>query len=310
MSTSIFIDHVSYALGEEERHVDEIDGLSDFLGRHQMINDPGLWGWGRFRVARQGAWDLAVTAAKPSVTAYGAGAGAASGDEGCAISAVVLCGTRFPTDVDAHADLVGRFLQTLGLTDAVPYGVTLNRCATGLAGLTLAEALVRSGQHGAVLLVASDVVTEPADRLRPFAVFSDGAASCVVTASPGRFALLATASAVDAAAMKAGGEISADLGRRVNARLAERGGAVVGDIRRLAHNNVFKPIVVMKERQAGFRQDQLFLDNIGRVGHVFACDPFINLVDLDASGAIRPGDAVAMGSGVSGARFGALLRMR
>lgn len=301
-SAPIFINEISYVLGEDERAVGDIDGFADFLARHQMINDAGLWGWDRFRTARGGAWELAVAAARNSLAAFDQGA--------AAVDAVVLCGTRFTTDVDSHADLVGRALDVLGLAHAVPYGVTLNRCATGLAGLELAAALVACGRHVAVLLVVSDAVTGTADRLRPFAVFSDGAASTVVAATPGRFSLLATAAACDAKGMTAGGEIAADLTRRVNADLARRSGTEIGDIRRIAHNNLFRPIAVMKERQAGFRPDQLFLDNIGRIGHVFAADPFINLADLAAAGALRPGELAAMGSSVSGARFGALLRLR
>jgi hypothetical protein len=66
---------------------------------------------------------------------------------------------------------------------------------------------------------------------------------------------------------------------------------------------------MIKEQQAGFRKDQLFMDNIGRIGHVFASDPLINLIDLLGSGARDKNDLVALGSSVSGARFGALLRV-
>lgn len=299
----LFLHGCSYTLGEEERPVSGIEGLADFLAGRQMIDDADLWGWGSYRATRRTAPELCLETARRSLAAF---AGPRE-----AVDAVILCGARFPTDVDGHADLVGRLLEAVGLPHAVPYGVTLNRCATLVAGLAVAEALVASGLHGAVLVVGGDAVSSPDERVRPFAVFSDGAASCVVASGPpGPFELLATAAATDAAGMQADGQISADLTRKVNATLARRTGMEPGTVRRLAHNNVFKPIVAMKEQMGGFRLDQLFLDNIVRIGHVFACDPLINLADLAEAGAIGPGDVVALGSSVSGARQGALLRMR
>ena len=163
-----------YVLGEDERHVSAIPGFKDFLTRHQMIDEPELWGWSRFRVSQRPAFDLAATSASATLERIGG-----LGQE---VDAVLFCATRFPIEVDDHADLTGHFLKRLGLRHAIPYGVTLNRCATLMAGLELAEALVHSGRRRAVLLVAVDVVTSDSDRLRPFAVFSDGAASCVVAA--------------------------------------------------------------------------------------------------------------------------------
>jgi 3-oxoacyl-[acyl-carrier-protein] synthase-3 len=179
-----------------------------------------------------------------------------------------------------------------------------------LSALALAGALVTGGGHRAVLVVAVDRVGAAAERLRPFAVFSDGAAACVVAReieSPVQ--LLATAAAVDARDMHPNGELSARLARRVNDDLAARTGTRTGDIRRLAHHNIFKPVISLKEQQAGFRADQLYLANIARFGHVFACDPLINLVDMMREGLVDSGDLVALGSSVSGARFGALLQL-
>ena len=290
-----------YFLGEEERRVAEIPGLAGWLARNQMIDDPALWGWDRFRVTVRPTVELMAETARRSLADFGAGQPP--------VDAVFLCATHFPTDVDGHADLVGRLLETLGLHHAIPYGITLNRCATLTSALGLAETLVRSGRHQAILVAAGDTIGPEDERLRPFAVFSDGAASCIVsTGQSGEFELLGTASAVDTRMMRRNGEISADLTRRANAELFARAEVGLGDIKCLAHNNLWKPIVVMKEQQAGFRRDQLHLDNIPRIGHVFSCDPLINMIDLAAKGKVAPGELVALGSSVSGARFGALLR--
>lgn len=299
--SNVYLHGCHYFLGEEERRVAEIPGLAGWLGQNQMIDDADLWGWDRFRVSDRSAVELMVETAQRSL--------ADSDARQPPVDAVILCATRFPTDVDGHADFIGRLLDLLGLPHAIPYGLTLNRCATLTSALGLAEALVNSGRHHSVLVAAGDTISADDDRLRPFAVFSDGAASCIVSAEQGGdFQLLGSAAAVDSRTMKRHGEISADLTRQANAELLARARVDPRDIKRLAHNNLWKPIIVMKEQQAGFRLDQLYLDNVPRIGHVFSCDPLINLIDLAKSGLLASGDLLALGSSVSGARFGAVLR--
>lgn len=299
--SKVYIHGCRYFLGEEERRVAEIPGLAGWLAQNQMIDDAGLWGWDRFRVSDRPAVELMAETARRSLADFDASQPP--------VDAVILCATRFPGDVDGHADFIGQLLDMLGLHHAIPYGFTLNRCATLTSALGLAATLVSSGRHNSILVTAGDTNGADDERLRPFAVFSDGAASCIVSAGyGGEFQLLGAAAAVDARMMKRNGEISAELTRRANAELLEAAQFDLGDIKRLAHNNLWKPIIVMKEQQAGFRRDQLYLDNIPRIGHVFSCDPLINMIDLAAGGLVAPGELLALGSSVSGARFSALLR--
>jgi 3-oxoacyl-[acyl-carrier-protein] synthase III len=187
----------------------------------------------------------------------------------------------------------------------------MNRCLNMLAGLDVARALVAAGRHRSVLLITTDAVGPGADRMSQFALFSDGAASCLVTAEPGvgeRYQLLGCDSAQDTATLEWSNEISSDLARQVNDRLLTAFEVKLGEIAALLHNNLFKPVVVVKERQAGFSAEQLFLENIPRFGHCFAADPLINLVDRAALGHIEPGQYCLLSASVPGSRYGALLR--
>jgi 3-oxoacyl-[acyl-carrier-protein] synthase-3 len=94
----------------------------------------------------------------------------------------------------------------------------------------------------------------------------------------------------------------------VNERLLKSAGLSIEDVSGLMHTNIFKPIIVMKEMQAGFAADQLFTDNVTRVGHCFAADPFINLVDRGAAGQVRDDCHYLLASSVPGLRIGVLLR--
>src|SRR5262249_59212280 len=103
-------------------------------------------------------------------------------------------------------------------------------------------------------------------------------------------------------------EISASLARKFNEKIFERRNMAALDVERLLHATLYKPVVVMKERQAGFSMGQLFLGNIERFGHCFAADPIINFVDHEAEAGLRPGQHCLLASSVPGLRAAVLLR--
>ena len=180
-------------------------------------------------------------------------------------------------------------LTGIGLGDIPAYGVNLNRCVNLLAGLDVARALVASGRYRRVLVITTDKVADGADRMSQFALFSDGAASCVIaTRAGGDWPLASSCWAARPRSrpreLEWTNQISADLAKAGQRRRCSPAGLKLGDVAALMHANLFKPLVVMKERQAGFSTDQLYLDNITRFGHCFAADPLINLVDRLALG--------------------------
>jgi 3-oxoacyl-[acyl-carrier-protein] synthase-3 len=202
-------------------------------------------------------------------------------------------------------------IRGLGLGDVPYYGQTLNRCVNLLAALDMASAFVAAGRYRRVLCVTTDRVGDEAERMAGFALFCDGAASCVVSADedgPEAYQVLGCATAQDTATLEASNEISSDLARVVNERLLGPQGMKVGDVDGLMHLNLFTPLVVMKERQAGFSAEQLYLENIPRNGHCFAADPLINLVDRVEAGQVRAGGHYLLAASVPGSRIGVLIR--
>lgn len=291
----------AYVLGEVEHEVVTLDYFEHKAARFRMALDAKLWGWGRFRRTAKTIEELAIEAGLRSL--------GATGVDGSEIDAMVLCSTRMPGGPEDHAELVQTIFSGLGVKNAYFVGVTLNRCTNMLVALQIAQALISGDCYKAIIVITADRVRDEAARMERFAIFSDGAASCLVTASGDvGYEVVGSATAHETATAGWENEISVALARQVNSTLLDRRHMSVTDIGRVLHANLYKPVVVMKERQAGFAMGQLFLENIERFGHCFAADPIINLADAEAQAAIAPGQHCLLASSVPGSRAAVLLR--
>ncbi|HWE88573.1 MAG TPA: hypothetical protein VG317_03800 [Pseudonocardiaceae bacterium] len=291
-----------YVLGEIEMDHTMIPTLTERANELRIPATARLWGWGQIRRTERGIAELAVASGAATLRA-------ARLDPG-EVDALMLCSTKFPGDAHTHGGFVREILTGLGMTDPAFLGITLNRCTNLLAALQVAGALVASGAHRTVLVVTTDRIDDEATRMENFALFSDGAASCLVSrAMPADgFELVAGASAQQAAELNFATEINSDLARRVSKDLLDPLGLDVADVATLSHTNLFTPLVVLKERQAGFATAQLYTENIARIGHCFAADPLINLVDRSRSAPPAPGSYHLLAASVPGSRIGVLLR--
>ncbi|MFI1355996.1 3-oxoacyl-ACP synthase [Streptomyces sp. NPDC020898] len=300
----VFLSSPRYVLGEIEEPYTAIEDLPARAARYAMPVAPRTWGWGSFFRTARTPVELAVASGNATLDASGAARESVDG--------LIVCTTSFPRSVDDHAGFLGTVLDGLGLASvAFACGMTLNRCNNLLAALHLAHSLVRSGSHRLVLVVTADRIVDEAVRLEKFALFSDGAASCLVGAAepgPDAFALVASASAQDNAVLGVRDQIDSRLAVAVNEELERVTGIPREKIAAVLPANLVRPLVTMKERQAGFTAAQLRTGNIERFGHCFAADPLINLVDLVASGEGEIDELCLLASSVPGARHGVLLR--
>lgn len=282
----------AYELGEHEVSYRQAHRFEDKISRYEMLDDAAVWGWGRFFRSDRSRAGLALASARRTLAAAGS-----AGDD---IDAVILCATEFPADVDYHARYGRTVLGELGLGHAFMIGVTLGRCNTMLSAVHLADRLVASQAYHSVLVVASDLVSDEEQRFQHFALFSDAAASCLVTSRPGDLAIVATASALDPSALDTTSRFSGKLGRAAVDAITRQSGVAPDKISRVLSPNVFIPIVRMSEGQSGFRPGQLFLENVANRGHCYSADPLVNLVDLQSANGTRPGEYVLLTSSVPG----------
>lgn len=299
----VFVHGPQYVLGEIEADFSTIEGLYARAERFRMAPDPALWGWGSIFRTERSLEEMAIDSG--SATLHAAGIDPSS------IDALVLCSTEVPGPGAAHGRFMAAILTGIGLGDIAFFGQNLNRCVNLLAALDAASAFVAAGRFRRVLVITTDRIADEADRMANYALFSDGAASCVVAADDRgqcSYQLISCATAQDTRTLDASHEISADLARRVNESLLTPLDMKLGDIDGLMHGNIFKPLLVTKERQAGFTPEQLYPDNIARLGHCFAADPLINLVDRTTIGHVQADRYYLLASSVPGSRIGVLLR--
>ncbi|MGV9245847.1 3-oxoacyl-ACP synthase [Streptomyces sp. NPDC003710] len=302
-SSPAFLVAPRYVLGETEEPHTALEDLAARAAHYGIPMAPRTWGWGSYFRTRRSTVELAVASGNATLEASGAARASVDG--------LIVCTSSFPSSVDDHAGFLGAVLNGLGLPGvSFACGMTLNRCNNLLAALHVATSLVRAGSRRRVLVVTADRIADEAARLEKFALFSDGAASCLVSADegPDGFAVLASASAQDADVLGLRDQIDSRLAVAVNEELERATGIPPEKITALLPANLVRPLVTMKERQAGFTTAQMRTGNIERLGHCFAADPLINLVDLVASGEGEPDGLYLLASSVPGARHGVLLR--
>lgn len=299
---AVFLRGPRYVLGEFEVHHTAIANLPARAEELRMVPDAALWGWGTVHRSERSLAELAAET--------GAATLRAAGIEPGSVDALVLCSTEVPGTSGEHGRFVRDVLGGIGLGDVAFFGLNFNRCVNLLAAIDLATALVAARRFRRVLVITTDRMFDESGRMAGYALFSDGAASCVLSADPGPggFQVVGCASAQRTAELEQHNEISSELAREVNDALLTPLGMKPGDVAGLMHTNIFLPLLIMKEAQAGFAREQLYPDNVTRVGHCFAADPLINLVDRAAAGHLRPDEHYLLASSVPGVRMGALLR--
>ncbi|WP_410652777.1 hypothetical protein [Amycolatopsis sp. cmx-4-54] len=300
MATGVYLSDPRYVLGEQEVDHAALPGLEAKAQQYGLAFDPGLWGWGSVFRTERGLDDLAVDAGTKALLA--------SGSDPDEVDALVFCSTYLPVPPEGHGSLIRGMLTRLGLGDIPVYGTNLGRCVNLLSGLDMATALVGSGRFRRILVVTADRVFDEDARITGYALFSDGAAACLVGAERAGYEILGCASAQETTSLDWSSEISSDLAKQVNERLLGARGIDTRALDALLHANIYLPLLVMKERQAGFAPGQLDTTNVTRIGHCFAADPLINLADREASDRIRPGGHYLLAASVPGSRIGVLVR--
>jgi len=292
MKNQISILGVAYQLGEIHGHYKNASGFAA-VG---LVDNPELWGWGSYYATEKNLLDLMVASSLQSLEQA-----SLSVDT---IDAVFLCSSNFDSSIGEHCNFTREFLLRTGLTKSQCTGVTLKGCSTFLSVVELAASTVEAGLYDKVLIVTADLVESSKDRFRSYALFSDAAASCIVSSGThlGELKILATAGTTDSDQMYADAPFSDDLATIANKIAFQRAGVEIQNVKRLFSNNLFLPVIVTKETEAGIDEEAIYIDNIQDKGHCFGADAFINFCDFRRKQSILPGEIIMLAADAPGVR--------
>lgn len=217
----------------------------------------------------------------------------------------------------AATDVAREIADALGLGHAEAFALTQQNCATGLAAIEVAAALLRGGApEDRALVVTGEKPFSPLVQLVPnTAIMGEAAAACLVAAEGaghpvlshavrtlGEFADLIALSPEEVARFgKAYAPTLADVIRQAVAEA----GLTLRDIDLVIPHNVN----LMSWRQTIAELDipaaGVFLDNIARYSHCFTSDVFVNYTTLREEGRLTEGRHYLMASVGAGATFSA-----
>jgi 3-oxoacyl-[acyl-carrier-protein] synthase-3 len=288
-----------YVLGDQAMNYTEAKGFSDI----KMPDKPDLWGWGSFYKASGDVLDLKIAAAAKTLEAVSV--------DPKDVGAVLFCSMHFPPPPQGHTKKVKTFLEALRLGNAYPVGVTLNGCNTLLSAIDMASAMITSRDLRHVLVIAGDAVQDENERFQSYGIFSDAATSCLVTSQPVEgYDIVRSAFAVDPASMRQEAGFSSDLAVSASRKVFEGTGMRVEDVAMSFSNNIFIPITLLKEQDAGLDPSQIYTRNVKRIGHCFSSDPLINLIDYAHENTIQEEQLFMLSGDSPGLRHSILLKAR
>ncbi|MGD9918239.1 MAG: 3-oxoacyl-[acyl-carrier-protein] synthase III C-terminal domain-containing protein [Paenirhodobacter sp.] len=199
-----------------------------------------------------------------------------------------------------HSDILAPFAGS----GAEVFSATMNHCATGITLLGAMERLLAPGQTG--LIVIAEKAFHPDIRLiENTTIMGEGCAAVLVGPGQGRFDLIGVRSChLPQFWQNSGHRNEGFLDGFDEAYLpfaieslrsaCAQYGVAAETLRFVLPHNVNFASWLQIANALGLRRDQLWLETIGRVGHCFGADPFINLIEAERAGRLRAGDRVAL----------------
>jgi 3-oxoacyl-[acyl-carrier-protein] synthase-3 len=189
-------------------------------------------------------------------------------------------------------------LHDAGLKRGRIVGLSLQACSAFADAMRVAGALAASGDGRPTLVVVFGQ-KQKTSRLGPQEnlVFSDGAASCLVSADGGTFEFLAGESITNTelATMGRGGNIAQfQVGlmelRDVSKRACEKAGVRIEDLRAFLGTNAGIGHLELMAHAAGIPSELIYADDVSRFSHVHSCDNLISLKNYADANALEAGD--------------------
>lgn len=207
----------------------------------------------------------------------------------------------------------------LGLTASTAFSMSHQNCVAGLYAVQVAKYLLHGEPPEAqVLIMSGEKVFSPQVALIPgTTVMGEAASACLVGRDPDGDRVLGVAMRtlgqfyqckdISPALQLEYKQLYVETLGGVIADALRRSGQDVGDVAIVLPHNVNRLSWRQVADHVGLPIGRVFLDNVGRLGHCFGADPFINLADARAAGRVREGDLVLLATAGLGATFAAIV---
>jgi 3-oxoacyl-[acyl-carrier-protein] synthase III len=186
-----------------------------------------------------------------------------------------------------------RVLEAAGLTGCVPHLLSFQRCCSSLTALQHGRQLFSDPDVSHVVVVALDFTPDDRDRVRPYAIFGDATASCLLTGrEPGLVRLVSSAIGMDQDGLRGHDSFASrkKAADRALASVLRASGRQRAQITKVFPTNLHQPLVLFNATAMGIGPDKVhFTDTLRAYGHCGNCDWLINLADYHDRFGIRPG---------------------
>lgn len=195
---------------------------------------------------------------------------------------------------------VARVAERLGLSRANALALSQQGCSGLLSAIHIAGDIACASGDGPVLCLAADSLPPGDTREIMYNVMSDAASAVVVDAASQRNRIVAfhqrsEAAYWDTPALQP--ELVAayfPMAQRTILEALERAGLGLDAIRWFVPSNVSLRSWTILADLVKIPLERIWTQNIARVGHTVSCDHVINLVDMEKSGALTPGDLLLL----------------
>jgi len=278
MSTTM-ISSIAYELGEHVHEYNEAENFTTVMSEHRIPDMPELMGFGHYRKTSQDILSLAISSAKKTLSKAEL--------SGSKVDVVLFCSTNFGVIEGDGREYVYQLCKQLNLTRAYPMGITLNNCTAFLSAIKMAEAMLNSDHYENILVVTADKVYDESQRCIHYGIFSDAAASCIVSNNiRNGYPIVSTNFRSDYRLIADSQGLNDDeLYADVQRGLLQSPSYAISEIKKAFTSNIFVPITRAKESRAGLTDEQLYFDNVADKGHCFSADALINLDDYTTQNA-------------------------
>lgn len=294
---------ISCAFGAVKRNFESIENLEDVLVEHKIPMSLAVMGCGTFYQSE--------VPVDPLINEAIAGSLSAASLEPEAVTHVILATS------DNHLqqldnDLGARVLLAGGLTRALPILTSMQKCASSIIALDLAAKLVAGKEDASALVVGFDVIGDhDAERVKPFALFGDAAACCVVSSNkPLEFQFECVGADVDLQGLTYQDTMESrkNAARNAISAVTQTSGLALDQIVACFSTNLFKPVALFNANISGLKPAQLALPTAITHAHCGNADWMINLASYSRNTGLKPGAHYVAQSFAPGFAACALLR--